>query len=121
MFERKALTDAVKDKSRRVQLEAVRDWIASQLETTVCKSCDTSRLRTGDQAALILRLTTVLKELEDLPDETASEKTEYEKIQERVHGLASVTKISPPAFGTKNAPRQQGGRIRGFRKDASNE
>lgn len=111
---RKDLTEAVKDKDRRVQLEAIRDWLASQLEGSMCKSCDASRLRTGDQAALILRLTKVLEELDELP-EAKSEKSKYEMIQERVQGQASVTQIHSP-LGTKNAPRQQSGRISGSKK-----
>lgn len=64
---RLTLTQAVKDPSRRVQLEALRDYLAAQLEGHLCKTCENSRLRTGDQAALVLRLQKVMEELDALP------------------------------------------------------
>lgn len=66
-FERIALRKAVKG-TRREQLESIRDYIADQLEANLCDRCANSRLRTGDQASLILRLQTVLGELEALGD-----------------------------------------------------
>lgn len=61
------LQDAVKQ-NRRAQLEAIRDYIAYQLEVHLCKTCLASRLRTGDQASLITRLMKVLEELEEISD-----------------------------------------------------
>lgn len=62
-FDREALRKAVKG-TRREQLEAIRDYIADQLENNMCSTCKASRLRTGDQASLILRLQAVLTELD---------------------------------------------------------
>lgn len=65
-FQRITLQEAVKG-DRRAQLEAIRDYIAHELEGNLCNTCKNSRLRTGDQASLILRLQTVLAELDSLP------------------------------------------------------
>lgn len=62
------LTEAVK-KGRREQLEAIRDFLTHELEGNRCNSCRISQLRTGDTAALVLRLMKVLEEIEDLPRE----------------------------------------------------
>lgn len=62
------LTEAVKQ-DRRTQLEAVRDYLAHELEGNRCNSCRMSQLRTGDTAALVLRLMAVLEAIEGLPRE----------------------------------------------------
>lgn len=59
--------DSVKSKDRRVQLEAIRDYLVNELEVNRCNTCTASKLRTGDTAALVLRLMKVLEEIEDLP------------------------------------------------------
>lgn len=69
-FPREALKKAVKG-TRREQLEAIRDYIANELEANLCSTCKNSRLRTGDQASLILRLQNVLAEIEALGDAKA--------------------------------------------------
>src|SRR5574337_369712 len=80
-FPREELQNAVKG-SRRQQLEAIRDYIAHELEANLCSTCRNSRLRTGDQASLILRLQDVLKELDSLGD------------PEKVNRLAAVRSIN---------------------------
>lgn len=62
------LTDSVK-KDRRTQLESIRDFLTHELEGNRCNSCRMSQLRTGDTAALVLRLMVVLAEIEALPRE----------------------------------------------------
>lgn len=79
-FPREELQRAVKG-TRREQLEAIRDYIAHELEANLCNNCRNSRLRTGDQASLILRLQTVLAELDALGDE------------KKVNRLASVRSL----------------------------
>ena len=61
--------DAVKSSDRRVQLEAIRDYLSHELEVNRCNTCMASKLRTGDTAALVLRLMKVLEEIEELPKE----------------------------------------------------
>jgi hypothetical protein len=72
--ERIPLTDAVEG-DRRGALIAIRDYIAVQLEGHLCSTCLNSRLRTGDQAALILRLSKVMEEIDVMtdPDEEVSD------------------------------------------------
>jgi hypothetical protein len=62
------LTEAVK-KDRRTQLEAIRDYLAHELEGNRCNQCRISQLRTGDTAALVLRLTNILADIDGLPRE----------------------------------------------------
>lgn len=98
MQNRDDLTEVVADENAtmRDKLEAIRDYIAHQLEANLCNTCLNSRLRTGDQASLILRLQTVLEQIEKIPVYDA-EVSELEKIRNR-------------AGTPKSEPRRQGGR-----------
>lgn len=78
-FPRTELQEAVKG-DRKQQLEAIRDYIAHELEGNLCNTCLNSRLRTGDQASLILRLQDVLRELDTL--KPAKEGNRLAKIRE---------------------------------------
>lgn len=100
MQQRNDLTEVVADEdaSMRDKLEAIRDYIAHQLEGNLCNTCLNSRLRTGDQASLILRLQTVLEQIEKIPVYDA-EVSELEKIRNRA---------GTPQPSTKH--RRQGGR-----------
>src|SRR3954467_9161165 len=93
---RKKLTEVVANEDRRESLEAIRDYIAHQLEANLCGTCLNSRLRTGDQASLILRLTTVMEEIDKIPVYDA-EVTQLEALRGRAE--------TPRAKS-----RQQGGR-----------
>jgi hypothetical protein len=97
------LQDAIASGDRRISLVALRDYLAHELEGNRCKSCAMSQLRTGDTAALVLRLTKVMEELEAIPD-TAGTVSELDQI--RARRAASVE----AGLGTKNGPRRQGGR-----------
>lgn len=111
---RESLEAAVKSGDRRVALTAIRDYLAHELEGNRCRTCAMSQLRTGDTAALVLRLTKVLEEIEALPPE-GQEETGLDKIRGKAK-LAAVANL--PVKGTKSSPRQQGGRHpRGTRKD----
>ena len=68
-YQREQLSQAVRAVDRRTQLEGIRDYITHELEANLCNTCRNSRLRTGDQASLILRLQTVLDEIAALPTE----------------------------------------------------
>lgn len=105
------LEDAVKSGDRRVSLVAIRDLIAHELEGKRCKSCEMLQIRTGETAALVLRLTKVLEELESLPESTG-QKSELDKLRER-------KKLAPAPASGKSAPRQQTTRHpNGTRKNA---
>lgn len=86
-FPRTSLQDAVKG-DRRQQLEAIRDYIAHELEANLCNTCRNSKLRTGDQASLILRLQAVLEQLDTLPS-GEEEVTHLESLRLRVVGAPS--------------------------------
>lgn len=100
---RGAFVKAMQSPDRRVQLEGLRDYLAHELGANRCKSCQSSMLRTGDQAALVLRLMKVLEDLEELAD-VGAEKTELDKLREGDDD-GVVVGITEYKFGTKNAPR----------------
>lgn len=102
------LKEAVKG-DRKTQLEALRDYIARQLEANLCNTCLNSRLRTGDQASLILRLQTILEELETLRG-GAGEVSTLDSLRLRVAG--TVRHSDPPdiPLSGKAAQRRAGSR-----------
>lgn len=111
MADRMNLEEAVKSGDRRVSLVAIRDLIAHELEGKRCRSCEMLQIRTGETAALVLRLTKVLEELESLPEQT-EKKSRLDQIREG-------TKLRVVPESTKSAPRQQSNRRgTGTRKNA---
>lgn len=63
------LREAVASGDRLASLIAIRDYLAWELEGHRCRTCSMSQLRTGDTAALVLRLTKVMEEIEQLEGE----------------------------------------------------
>lgn len=80
------LEDDMKSPDPRVQLLAVRDYLINELMVNRCKTCMSSKLRTGDQAALVLRLTTTLREISELPNPDG-DLDPVEEIQRRRDGV----------------------------------
>lgn len=76
------LEDDLKSSDPRTQLLAVRDYLINELMANRCKTCMGSKLRTGDQAALVLRLTTTLREISELPN-PESDLDPLQEIQNR--------------------------------------
>lgn len=78
------LTDAVKSGDHRRSLIAIRDFLADELEGNRCNKCKASQLRTGDTAALVLRLTKVIEEIAELPAEAQPDNvSELDAIRQR--------------------------------------
>lgn len=102
-FPTKTLAEAVKG-DRREQLEAIRDHIAHELEANLCSTCKNSRLRTGDQASLILRLQTVLAEIDALPSE--DEENRLDNIRS-LGGLSIVRSADPKAVPSPSPTEQR--------------
>lgn len=73
--------DSIESGSYREQLIAVRDKIVNELTVHKCERCTALQLRTGDTAALILRLTTILEQIETLP--APEEVSQLEMIRKR--------------------------------------
>ena len=103
------LEDTVKSGDRRASLVAIRDYLAHELEVHRCKTCQAFQLRTGDTAALVLRLQKVMEDLESLPDNNA-EVSDLDRIRARRDGASAASNIASTGLGTKHGPRQQGGR-----------
>lgn len=101
------LEDAIATGDRRTSLVALREFLAHELNGQRCKSCAMSQLRTGDTAALVLRLTKVMEEIDSLPVDTG-ELSPLEKLRGGLQLVPPAEEREPK--GTKNAKRQQGGR-----------
>lgn len=107
-YERKHLSEAVKG-DRRTQLEGVRDYIVHELEGNLCNTCKNSKLRTGDQASLILRLQTVLEEIANLPKEEGTSRLAAVRNMAGLPVAATGTDGDAPVSG-REAPRRTGSR-----------
>lgn len=81
------------DEVRR-QLVALRDLVAHELTVNRCDKCRALQLRTGDTAALVLRLQTLIREIEALPAE--QEGTELDRIRQR-RAAGNVIELRPGA------------------------
>lgn len=104
-FPKVSLEESVKG-DRRTQLEALRDYIAHELEANLCNTCLNSRLRTGDQASLILRLQTILEELDALPS-GAEEVSTLDRLRLRAVGS---TDSEDQSLSGKSQQRRTGSR-----------
>lgn len=81
---RESVEDAMKKGSYRDKLIALRDYVAHELEGNRCKTCFMSQLRTGDTASLVLRLKTLLDEIEAIPDPNVqSEGDDLERLRKQ--------------------------------------
>lgn len=59
--------EALESSDPRIYLTGLRDYLIHELTGNRCKACDMSKLRTGDTAALVMRLQNVLAEINGLP------------------------------------------------------
>jgi hypothetical protein len=109
---RQSLESAVRG-DKRTALEAMRDYIAHQLEANLCPVCLNSRLRTGDQASLLLRLRDVLNEIEALPS-ADGEVSSLDQLRARRAARQGTSAPEDPAqpreLGSKSAERRSGSR-----------
>ena len=108
-FQRTDVQKAVRSGDYRAALVALRDYLAHELEGKRCKTCAMSQLRTGDTAALVLRLQKVLEEIQTIPEQDA-EVSELDRIRARRAGASAAENSAPSKLGTKMGPRRQGGR-----------
>lgn len=96
MPEEQSLEEAIETGDRRVSLLAIRKYLAHELEGNRCKACAMSQLRTGDTAALVLRLMKVLEEIDQLPREDG-EVTELDALRaRRADRTPGSTSTAPP-------------------------
>lgn len=105
--ERGSLEETVKEGNRKESLIAIRDYLAHELEANLCNTCLNSRLRTGDTAALVLRLTKVMEEIENMPEEKDGI-DELERLRRRRDKSSSAG--DPADDNHKSGKRLQGGR-----------
>lgn len=103
------LEETVRSGDRRASLIALRDYLAHELQVHRCKACEAFQMRTGDTAALVLRLQKVMEEIEAMPN-TEAEVTELERLRQSRNSGASDNVLF---LGSKNAQRRSGGRRTG--------
>lgn len=115
------LVDEVESGDVLRALIALRDYVAHELQGNRCHTCEMSKLRTGDTAALVLRLQKIIEDIDALKpaDKPAKGVFSLDEIRNRRNALReSASSDSDTAqLGTKNAKRQQGGRQPRFRSD----
>jgi hypothetical protein len=84
--------------SYRDKLIGLRDYVAHELEANRCKTCFNSQLRTGDTAALVLRLRAILEDIEGIPDPNVEgEVDDLEQLRKRKSSRAPASPDSPPS------------------------
>lgn len=108
-FTRETLKTAVRSLDRRTQLEGIRDYITHELEGNLCNTCKNSKLRTGDQASLILRLQSVLEEIANLPKEQGTSRLAAVRNIAGMPNAQATGTDGDPAAG-RSAPRRTGDR-----------
>lgn len=104
------LVEEVQSGDMRRALVAIRDYVVHELDGNRCSKCSMSQLKTGDTAALILRLQKILEEIAALPAEKKpGEDDEPEELTglARIRALRAVGDDEP--MGSKKSPRTQGG------------
>lgn len=82
------LEKIVKSGDYRASLVALRDYVAHELEVHRCKTCQAFQLRTGDTAALVLRLQKVMEEIESIP-EPSKEVSRLDQLRARRDGKSA--------------------------------
>jgi hypothetical protein len=118
MEERRHLAEVVAEDDDIASLDALINLVAHELDDNRCAKCQSIQMRSGDTAALVLRLQ---KLLEDRATRKAEEKRRNpEKLPEGVSSLAGLAgrrnggagaaNSRDAGLGTKNGPRRQGGR-----------
>lgn len=108
------LESALKSGDFREQLIAIRDVLIHELTGHRCPKCEMSMMRTGETAALALRLTKTIEMIAALPDPNAGgeEQDELAKLRtlHAAGGVSDPEDRPPSRHGTKAGERRQGGR-----------
>lgn len=87
---------AIKSGDPRQQLTALRDLVANELNVHRCDRCSALQLRTGDTAALALRLQKIIEDIAALPAEAGEEETELERLRRIKATRTSAPSDKPP-------------------------
>lgn len=106
------LVREVQSGDMRRALEALRDYVVHELDGHRCKQCEMSKLKTGDTAALVLRLQKILEDIESLAEDERQKSETADKTASG-GGLAGIRQLravgEDQALGSKSSPRTQGG------------
>lgn len=93
-------------------LVALRDYVAHELQGNRCPTCEMSKLRTGDTAALVLRLQHIINEIAILnpkKPENMEGVLSLDDIRKRRDKIVSDP-LPSVELGTRSSPRRQSGR-----------
>lgn len=101
----------IKSNDHRRQLVAMRDLMAQELDGNRCRACQMLQMRSGEIAALVLRLQKVIEEIKTLPvlENGEPKKTGLELIR----GRRDEDGDEHGPRGSKSDARRQGGRRTG--------
>lgn len=97
-----SLQEAVASDDPRRALEAIRDFLVHELEVNRCNTCLASKLRTGDTAALVLRLTDTLDRIQQLP-RNDGQVSDLDKLRARRSARTPNAQDPPRAPGSRVA------------------
>lgn len=81
---------AIKSDDVLRQLVALRDLVAHELDVARCPDCTALKMRAGDTAALVLRLQTIIREIEAMP-----EKAEVSRLDKIRAARGNVIEMRP--------------------------
>ena len=95
--ERESIEQPMRKGDYRDKLIALRDYVAHELEGNRCKTCFMSQLRTGDTASLVLRLKTLLDDIEAIADPNSGEVNDLERLRQRKASRAPASPCRPRA------------------------
>lgn len=121
-----SLVEAVASGDSRESLVALRDYVAHELEGNRCSKCRASQLRTGDTAALVLRLQKIIEDIQALPADKKDAPVEGENVRSLDAIRSRRGNHSPDrepvadvgddsVLSSRSAPRKQAGRKPRFR------
>lgn len=100
---RQNIEEAMRQRSSfRDKLIALRDYVAHELEANRCKTCFNSQLRTGDTASLVLRLKSLLDDIEALPDPDVM--GDLDALEQLRAGTSASSDFAPPPPRFESGP-----------------
>lgn len=111
-----AMVVEIQSEDRRRALVALRDYLVHELSGHRCSRCEMSQLKTGDTAALVLRLQKILDDIESIPKpvETGQEpnvvKINASKTARMQELREKQAKAKAADERRDNPPRRTGGR-----------
>lgn len=90
------LEEVVKRGDYIESLEAMRDFVAHELEGNRCKTCHMTQMRTGELSALVLRLQKLIEDIAVATSKSDGEVDEFDRLISQEPDWASAPPDFPP-------------------------